>query len=166
MPGQIPIVIRVLSIGTLAVLACWLLPTPVFAVQEHGAPEGIYSHQGAHLFFTASMVLLVYWLRQRRLVREAGWRYIQYAALFFILWNIDAFTAHFLDEQAGILDTAMPAPGKIKIDVDENLAALAWFYYIAKLDHLLCVPAMVFLYAGLRRLLKDAGQRRPGVESP
>jgi len=158
--------IRVLTIGALAVLACWLLPQPALAVQEHGPPEGIYSHQGAHLFFIASMVLLVYWLRQRRLVREAGWRYIQYAAFFFILWNLDAFTAHFLDEQSGILDTAMAAPGKIKIEVSENLTALAWYYYIAKLDHLLCVPAMVFLYAGLRRLLKDAGQRRAGLGPP
>ena len=160
------IMIRVLSIGALAVLASWLHPALALAVQEHGAPEGIYSHQGAHLFFTASMGLLIYWLRQRRLVRVAGWRCIQYAALFFILWNLDAFTAHFLDEQSGILDTAMSAPGKIKIEVDENLTALAWFYYIAKLDHLLCVPAMAFLYAGLRRLLKDAGQRRAGAGSP
>lgn len=158
--------IRALSIGALAVLACWLLPGAVSAVQEHEAPEGIYSHQGAHLFFIASMGLLIYWLRQRQLVREAGWRFIQYAALFFILWNLDAFTAHFLDEQSGILDTAMAAPGKIKIEVGENITALAWFYYIAKLDHLLCVPAMVFLYAGLRRLLKDAGQRRAGAGSP
>jgi hypothetical protein len=157
---------RFLSIGALAVLACWLLPQPALAVQEHGPPEGIYSHQGAHLFFIASMVLLTYWLRQRRLVREAGWRYIQYAAFFFILWNADAFTAHLLDEQSGILDTAMAAPGKIKIEIGDNPVSLAWFYYIAKLDHLLCVPAMAFLYAGLRRLLKDAVQRRTGTGSP
>ena len=160
------VIFRFVSIGTLAALAGWLFPEAALAVQEHGAPEGIYSHQGAHLFFTASMGLLIYWLRQRRLVREAGWRYIQYAALFFILWNLDAFTAHFLDEQSGILDTAMAAPGKIKIELGENLTALAWFYYLAMLDHLLCVPAMAFLYAGLRRLLKDAGQRREGTGSP
>ena len=157
---------RVFPLIALAVLAGWLLPQPALAVQEHGAPEGIYSHQGAHLFFIASMGLLIYWLRQRRLVREAGWRYIQYAAFFFILWNADAFTAHFLDEQSGILDTAMAAPGKIKIEVEDHFTALAWLYYIAKLDHLLCVPAMVFLYAGLRRLLKDAVQRRTGAGSP
>jgi len=29
-------------------------------------------------------------------------------------------------------------------------------YYAAKLDHLLCVPALLFLFFGLRRLLKDA----------
>jgi hypothetical protein len=157
---------RLLLLIALAAIIGWMVPTPAWSVQEHGAPEGIYSHQGAHLFFVASMLLLVYWLRQRRLVREAGWRYIQYAAFFFILWNADAFTAHFLDEQSGILDTALAAPGKIKIEVKENLTALAWFYYIAKLDHLLCVPAMVFLYAGLRRLLKDAGRRQPGAGSP
>jgi hypothetical protein len=158
--------IRLLSLFALAVFAFWLLPEPALAVQEHGAPEGIYSHQGAHLFFIASMVLLVYWLRQRRLVREPGWRYIQYAAFFFILWNLDAFTAHFLDEQSGILDTAMAGPGRIRIEIGDYPAALAWFYYIAKLDHLLCVPAMLFLYAGLHRLLKDAGQRREGSEAP
>lgn len=158
--------IRILSIGALAVLACWLHPALARAVQEHGAPEGIYSHQGAHLFFVASMALLIYWLRQRRLVRETGWRYIQYAALFFILWNVDAFTAHFLDEQSEILDTVMTASGKIRIEVGDYPAALAWFYYMAKLDHLLSVPAMLFLYGGLRRLLKDAGQRRSGAGSP
>lgn len=158
--------IRVLSIGALAVLAGWLLPHSAWAVQEHGPPEGIYSHQGAHLFFMASMVLLVYWLRQRRLVREAGWRCLQYAAFFFILWNADAFIAHFLDEQSGVLDTVMTAPGEIQIEVEEHLAALAWFYYIAKLDHLWCVPAMAFLYAGLRRLLKDARQHRAGAVEP
>jgi hypothetical protein len=157
---------RVFSLIALAALACWLLPQPALAVQEHGAPEGIYSHQGAHLFFIASMVLLVYWLRQRRLVREAGWRYIQYAALFFILWNLDAFTAHFLDEQSGILDTAMAGPGRIRIEIGDYPLALARFYCLAKLDHLLCVPAMVFLYAGLRRLLKDAGQRHTGAGEP
>lgn len=157
---------RLLLLIALAAIIGWMVPTPAWAVQEHGAPEGIYSHQGAHLFFIASMVLLVYWLRQRRLVREAGWRYIQFAAFFFILWNADAFTAHFLDEQSGILDTALAAPGKIKIAVKEDLTALAWFYYVAKLDHLLCVPAMVFLYAGLRRLLKDARQRQTGPGAP
>jgi hypothetical protein len=161
-----PLITRIITLVALAVITGWLLPGAVLAVQEHGAPEGIYSHQGAHVFFTASMGLLIFWLRQRRLVREPGWRCIQYAALFFILWNIDAFTAHFLDEQSGILDTAMPAPGKIKIEVDENLASLAWLYYMAKLDHLLSVPAMLLLYAGLRRLLKDAGRRGAGAGSP
>lgn len=156
---------RFFSLCVLAVLAAWFLPGDAWAVQEHGAPEGLYVHQGAHLFFTASMGLLVFWLRQRRLVSQAGWRYIQYAAFFFILWNIDAFLAHLLDEQLNAVDVVMAAPGKVLIEVGEYPAALAWFYYAAKLDHLLCVPALMFLYAGLRRLLKDAGTA-PGEAAP
>ena len=154
------------SLIPLLTLAGWLLPGSALAVQEHGAPEGIYLHQGAHLFFVASMGRLIYWLRQRRLVREAGWRYIQYAALCFILWNIDAFAAHFLDEQADILDTLPAGFGKLRIETGDYPLALAWFYYFAKLDHLLCVPAMAFLYAGLRRLLKEAGQRQKEAKAP
>ncbi len=137
-------ILRNLSIAVLAVLGGWLLPAPALAVQEHG----------------------IYWLRQRRLVREPGWRCIQYAALFFILWNLDAFAAHFLDEQADILDTLPAGFGRLRIEIGDYPAALAWFYYIAKLDHLLCVPAMLFLYAGLRRLLKDEARGREGAESP
>jgi hypothetical protein len=150
---------RIFSLSTLAVLAGWMVPIAALAVQEHGAPEGLYTHQGAHLFFIASLGLLIYWLRQRQLVREAGWRFIQYAALFFILWNIDAFTAHQLDEQLHLVDIQSAGGWMVRIDAGEFPPALALLYYAAKLDHLLCVPAMLFLYFGLRRLLKDARQR-------
>jgi hypothetical protein len=157
---------RVFSLVVLIVITSWIVPAPVLAVQEHGAPEGLYTHQGAHLFFIASMGLLIYWLRQRRLVQAAGWRYIQYAALFFILWNLDAFLAHLLDEHLDVVDILMEAPGKVRIKIGEYPEALAWFYYATKLDHLLCVPALLFLYAGLRRLLKDAVAHREEAGSP
>jgi hypothetical protein len=143
-----------------------LTPLAALAVQEHGAPEGLYTHQGAHFFFLGSLGLLIYWLRQHRLVRQPGWRHIQYAALFFILWNLDAFTAHLLDEQLNLVDTRMLDPGTIRIDTGDYPPALAWFYYAAKLDHLLCVPALLFLFAGLRRLLKDAGKPHPEEGPP
>jgi hypothetical protein len=150
---------RIFSLTALALFTGGVLPVPALAVQEHGAPEGLFMHQGAHLFFIASMGLLIYWLRQRQLVRETGWRYIQYAALFFILWNLDAFTAHQLDEQLGVVDMLAVAPGLVRIDAGDLPRALAWFYYGVKLDHLLCVPALLFLYFGLRRLLRDARGR-------
>ena len=34
---------------------------------------------------------------------------------------------------------------------------LSTFYYLVKLDHLLCVPAMIFLMMGLRHMLKEVG---------
>jgi len=95
-------------------------------------------------------------LRARQLVQIAGWRYIQYAALFFILWNLDAFTVHLLEEHLGAIDMQRINLWQISITTTHHSRALVWLYYFAKLDHLLCVPALLFLYFGLRRLLKKA----------
>jgi hypothetical protein len=159
-------ILRLFHLSALAVAAGWLAPISALAVQEHGAPEGLYAHQFAHLFFVASMGLLIFWLRQRRLVKQAGWRCIQYAALFFIFWNIDAATAHLLDEQLAVVDIRKTDPWAVIIDTGDSPAVLAWIYYAAKLDHLLCVPALLFLYAGLRRLLNETEARSPEAGPP
>jgi hypothetical protein len=124
----------------------------VLATQAHGAPEGIYAHQAAHIFFIIAMGILIYWLRARSLVKESGWRFLQYAALFFILWSIDTFLVHLLDEQLDIIQVTQLGPWQIRIDDSIKNNLLIIFYYIAKLDHLLCLPALLFLYAGLKRL--------------
>ena len=110
--------------------------------------------------------MLIYWLRARQLVRVVGWRYIQYAALFFILWNLDAFSVHLLEEQIAVIDVRRISTWQIHITSSTHSDALLWFYYGAKLDHLLCVPALLFLYFGLRRLLKETETRTAGVNQP
>jgi hypothetical protein len=127
---------------------------PAFATQAHSAPEGLYAHQLAHIFFIISMGVLIYWLRARRLVQSAGWRYIQYSALFFILWNVDAFIVHLLEEQLAVIDIQRINLWQINITAPNHSKTLVWLYYFAKFDHLLCVPALLFLYFGLRRLIK------------
>jgi len=129
-----------------------LLAAPVLATQEHGAPEGIYAHQFAHIFFILAMGILIYWLRARGLVKEPGWRFVQYSALFFILWSIDTFLVHLLDEQFNIIRVTRIGSWQIRIDNPFGNNLLSIFYYLAKLDHLLCLPALLFLYAGLKRL--------------
>jgi hypothetical protein len=130
-------------------------PNPVLATQGHGGIEGVYAHQFAHLFFIISMGGLIYWLRQRGLVRERGWQLIQLSAFFFILWNLDAFLVHLLDDQMKIVQMKRIGPWEIQLTDLYNSNVLKKLYYFAKLDHLLCVPAIIFLYLGLRRLLKD-----------
>ena len=137
------------------------VPNPVFATQTHGEPEGLVVHQITHLVFIFSMATLVFWLRQRRLIVETGWRYIQYAALLFILWNIDAFTAHLLDEQVDILKIDKVGTWQLVINTETGYDKLAALYYLVKLDHLICVPAMMFLYFGLKRLIRDSAPTAP-----
>lgn len=126
------------------------------ATQTHGGLEGIYAHQFAHLFFIVSMGILIFWLRERDLVKQKGWRFIQYSAFFFILWNFDTFLVHLLDEQLEIISVSKIDAVRILVESSRGGGLLEAFYYAAKLDHFLCVPAMWFLYSGLRRLLKES----------
>ncbi len=137
------------------IIICFLPFTgTALATQAHGDPEGIYAHQFAHLFFMLSMVILIYWLRQRKLARHTGWRYIQYAAFFFILWNVNVMLVHFLDEQAMLITVEKISTWQIK--VSSSLGKWAGItYYVARLDHLICVPALLFLLLGLKRLVAE-----------
>jgi len=136
---------------------CWIAVAPgtALATQGHGGIEGVYAHQIAHLFFLFSMGSLIYWLRARKLVREPGWRLIQYSALFFILWNLDTLTVHALDDQFKIIQVQSLDPWHIQITDAFDNNRIKVLYYLAKLDHLLCVPALLFLFGGLKRLLQD-----------
>jgi len=136
------------------------LATPALATQTHGQPEGLYVHQIAHLFFIISMGILEFWLRQRNLVREPGWKYIQLAAVLFILWNVNAMAVHFLDEQIHWLKVSALDEWQMSISVNGGGKSLALLYYILKLDHLLCVPAMICLYLGLKSLLKNTANKK------
>jgi hypothetical protein len=144
---------------TIACLFGWvillaLLPAvQAWATQGHAGIEGVWVHQFAHLFFLFSMVLLIYWLRRAGLVKVPGWRYIQYAALFFILWNMDTMLVHFLDEQIQAVSVESLGSWSIRVVAAGDRGWLATLYYLAKLDHLLCVPAMICLFLGLKSLL-------------
>jgi len=127
----------------------------VLATQTHGQPEGLYVHQMAHIFFIISMGSLEFWLRQRNLIREKGWKYIQLSAVLFIVWNINALLVHFLDEHLDILGITKIDMWRIQIESISGQDSIAVLYYLLKLDHLFCVPAMFFLYFGLKTILKS-----------
>ena len=102
------------------------------------------------------MGLLIFWLRKWRLTVSESWRHIQYAALFLIAWNVDTMVSHWLLEQSNLIAVETIAPLKIRITTAEGWQWLTEIYYLTKLDHLLCVPALIFLFLGLRRLLGTA----------
>jgi hypothetical protein len=147
---------QIRSILLIVWLVVLVFPVPVAATQGHSGVEGVHVHQLAHLFFIFSMGTFIYWIRKRGLVHEKGWRYLQYSAFFFILWNIDTFAVHLLDEQVNAVVVSRVIPFHIRISTIEGFEWLSLFYYLAKLDHLFCVPAMILLYLALRNLLRES----------
>ena len=134
----------------------FLRPASAEATQMHGGMEGLYVHQMAHIFFAFSMGLLIFWLHKWRLTASAGWRHIYFAALFLIVWNLDTIVSHWLVEQSGLIVVENLSPTRIHLTTLNGSRWPFYMYYLTKLDHLLCVPALVFLFLGLRRLLLAA----------
>ncbi len=148
----------ILKSGAAVAVSLALLPDPAWAIQMHQGMEGIIVHQLGHLFFLLSMVALIFTITGKGLNREKGWRMIQLAALFFIFWNLDTLAAHFLDNQIRAVHIENLSLGKMAIVTRSDSSLLAVIYYLLKLDHLWCVPAMFFLLRGLDCLL--AAQKR------
>ena len=130
------------------------IPQSAHATQMHSASEGILVHQLGHLFFLISMGILIFTIQGKKLHREKGWRLIQYSALFFILWNMDAIGVHLLDNQTSFISTILLSMSHIQIEAINNNEGMARLYYLLRLDHLLCLPAMMLLYRGLSLLVK------------
>ena len=142
------------ALFTLIVCCGIFSPCPALATQMHAGSEGIIVHQLGHLFFLISMVTLIFTISGQGLDREKGWRLIQFSAVFFIIWNLDALAVHFLDNQISAVDVTTLSVWTININPVNGSRALANFYYILKLDHLLCVPAIFLFFQGLSSLLK------------
>ncbi len=144
----------------ITVLLIPALPDNLYALQFHSSSEGIITHQIGHMFFLFSMVVLMFIISGKGLTTHKGWRLIQVSAFFFILWNSCAIAAHFLDNQIYAVSVERLANGYAQIQTQNHSGLLGWTYYALKLDHLLCVPAMFFMYKGLSCLVdgQKAGQ--------
>lgn len=130
-----------------------LLTEPAWAIQSHSAPEGLYVHQIAHFFFVVSMAFLAYWLAVNHLTSQKGWRYIQIAAILFLLWNIVAVAGHWVEEQVPRELFVGDPDWSQKLIQGTNIWAN--LFYVLKLDHLICVPAIVCLFLGIKSLYQD-----------
>jgi len=152
--------------GTGALLAAFVaccslfIPANAWALQSHGAPEGLYVHQMAHIHFILALGYL-YWDIRRSSFAGKGWSYLLAFSLFMLCWNIVAFVGHAV---AGHVDphiisaTGGYLQGRIQGPYDLQTV----IFYIAKFDHILAVPALFFLYMGMRTLYhsveKHAGE--------
>ena len=53
-----------------------LFPVQAWALQTHGAPEGIIVHQMAHVFYFGALVYL-FWDLRRTMSQGRGWKFLQ-----------------------------------------------------------------------------------------
>lgn len=140
-------------------------PDGAWALQVHDSPEGYIVHQMAHVFFLVAMGILAYWLRSTGLVKERGWRYIQWACLLFLAWNLCALAGHAVARE-------MPSAVFLGAGTQWNQQLLlaaspvkAPFYYVLHMDNLLCAPAIILLFLGVRRFYAiQTGVLQKGVD--
>ncbi len=151
------------TLTTSLVTALLLAGDHAWALQVHPPPEGLIAHQLAHAFFAATMAVLAYWLQVNRFVRERGWRLIQISCLLLLLWNIDAFAGHWIGLYVPN-EVFVGEPGLFSRMVIPGQSVWAMPYVILRLDHLICVPAILCLLLGIRALyLKVVAEDGAGV---
>ena len=133
-------------------LVLTVFPGNAWAVQSHGAPEGLYVHQLAHIFYTASLCYL-FWDIRRSAFKSRGWRLLQVFCVLMVLWNMIAFTGHSL---ASFVDSSDFSSGTdyLSTRLLGPISGVKFWYYFTKLDHLFSVPAFLFLYLAMRSLYR------------
>jgi len=136
-------------------LACGLiLPEQSMALQTHSHPEGMYVHQMAHILYMAAMGYL-YWDTKRSTFSDRGWTYLRIFCVFTFLWNFLALIGHAATQYLHPEDFTI-VDGYLFSKVNRPLTLVKVIFYTAKLDHLLAVPAMFFLYMSLRSFYKNS----------
>ncbi len=136
-------------------------PSPALAIQAHSGLEALYVHQGAHLFYALSMALFAYRIYRSHLMNEKARKFMAIGAVILMSWNLWAFSGHcielFIPEKyfVAIGPHSKSAPGLYIADWKEIA------YYLLKMDHFLCVPALVFFYLGIRAFVEELTLQKP-----
>jgi len=125
-----------------------------WALQSHGAPEGNYVHQLAHILFVAGLAYLYWHTRKTQETTSKGWISLQVFCVIMVFWNILAFTGHLAFEHLSNIDYAN------KNTLAEQLVGPITFvkglYYVTKMDHFLMVPGLFALVVSLRTFYLEA----------
>ncbi|HKJ65158.1 MAG TPA: hypothetical protein VJ969_07125 [Desulfopila sp.] len=127
-----------------------------WALQSHGAPEGVYVHQIAHLLFAGALIYLYWHTRRTPTLAGRGWKYLQTFCIIFACWNIIALAGHEAFSFLSAEDFIDKNSWNERIAGPLNFTKV--LYFITKMDHLLFVPAMLALVISLRTLYADAAR--------
>ncbi len=130
-----------LSVATLLIF----LPARAYAVQHHGGAEGLVSHLIGHVLFLTGIIIFIAWIIKHH---DRGWPAFKKCLGFLLAWNILTASGHILDE---FQDPAriIRSGGRIIAYRADNL--IDFYFYLTRLDHLLLVPAFIFLLMAILR---------------
>lgn len=146
-----------ITIFTLLLPLLYLIaPDQAWALQSHGPPEGIYVHQMAHLFYASALAYL-FWDIGRSAFPGKGWHYLQIFCVLMILWNLVAFTGHWLGFYIANSDIIRPT-GYFSSQLVGPLSSIKLIYFFATLDHIFSLPAIFFLFLSLRSLYNSVNK--------
>jgi hypothetical protein len=141
--------------GTLCALFLFvalLLPQAAWAVQQHGGAEGLVSHQIGHLLFIFGMFFLLYRLHIS-VQSGPGWKEFKLFVWLIICWKFLTFYGHWHWE---LIDPAKLLTMSGKTTGFMISGPMDLLFYFSRLDHLLLVPAFLFLLIALTRWRKHA----------
>lgn len=143
---------RPLMPGMTALFYSLLDPMQALAVQAHGGTaEGLVVHQLGHVLFVGGLLFLLNRLRRLKTSDYGGFEFKLFLWLI-ILWNALAFHEHWYQETINP-DKFIRTAGKISgFIISTPLDAL---YYFSRMDHLLLLPAFLFLMAALNKWRKQ-----------
>lgn len=135
-----------LSIIT-AFLFSFIWESSAWAVQTHGGAEGLISHEIGHFLFVSGMGYLLFRLYRPK-TTEPGWSEFRGFSWLIIGWNILTFTGHWMNEFVAPAKYIKSSGRIVAFSIEGPLDAL---FYLTRLDHLVLVPAFIFLLVALRK---------------
>ena len=132
-------------------------PWPAWAIQTHTNPEGLYAHQMGQLAFLGAMIYVCWQIWRRGLLLRPGYRSLYWACLCFGAWNVLTFAGHWAEEglEHGAIDQTAGHLFRHLHITDLN----GLIYYLATLDHLILVPALLLYYLALRTFRAEQRER-------
>jgi len=134
---------------------CLLGVQDAWAIQSHGSStEGLVVHQFAHLHYIIALGILLWDLSRPNFAARPR-LLLRYFCLLMILWNCLAITGHSAQVTLPESDI-VTEDGYLSAFLLLPLSFNRWIYYVAALDHLLCVPALFCLFLTMRRLYLDS----------
>ncbi len=141
---------KILILGFLLLL----IPASAWAFVPHAYP-GIYIHQMGHVYFFVSCIFIIWTITHHNLQKAKGWRYILLAELFFALWNLDTFIGHITEFWIEKTQITGSREGWDYFFREVAIEGKEYIYYITRYEFFLLLPAILFLYMGLREHLKE-----------